>query len=105
MASPRAPTHDLEPVEDDGSVMDITDPSFNSEDPTTWGFTPPERKVDGLAVRGGRLYYAVAAGPQIWSVGIKADGSFGDATLGARRHRPRSRPTKSPASSSIRKAG
>src|SRR5436305_13217246 len=27
-------------------------------------------------MHGGRLYYAVAAGPQVWSVGIKLDGSF-----------------------------
>jgi hypothetical protein len=70
------PGHSLAPVADDGSVMDITDPAFNAEDPSTWGFTPPERKVYGLAVHGGRLYYAVAAGPQVWSVGINLDGSF-----------------------------
>ncbi|HEX4392106.1 MAG TPA: hypothetical protein VH084_11285 [Mycobacterium sp.] len=28
-------------------------------------------------MHGGRLYYAVAAGPQVWSVGINDDGSFG----------------------------
>jgi hypothetical protein len=71
------PTHELEPVADDGSAMAITDPTFNSEDPASWGFTQPERKVFGLAVAGGRLFYAVAA--QIWSVRINADGSFGTA--------------------------
>ena len=70
------PNHALPAVADDGSEMDITKPAFNSEDPTTWGFTQPERKVNGLAVHDGRLYYAVAAGPQIWSVGINLDGTF-----------------------------
>jgi hypothetical protein len=71
----------LDPVEDDGSEMDVTDPSFNSEDPSTWGFTQPERKVNGLAMQNGRLYYTVESSddavPQIWSVKIKSDGSFG----------------------------
>ncbi|MBL8592148.1 MAG: hypothetical protein JNK01_05640, partial [Devosia sp.] len=71
------PTHELEPVADDGTEMSISDPAFNSEDPTTWGFTPAERKVFGLAINGGRLFYAVAS--QIWSVRINADGSFGTA--------------------------
>jgi len=71
------PAHGLDPVNDDGSSIDITDPSFNSEDPSTWGFTQPERKVDGLAAHGGRLYYAVAEGPSVWSVRINADGSLG----------------------------
>lgn len=73
------PEHGLDPVADDGSAMAVTDPAFNSEDPATWGFTPAGRKVFGLAARGGRLYYAVAEGPQIWSVRIEADGSFGAA--------------------------
>lgn len=77
------PAHDLEPIEDDGSAMDITDPAFDSEDPSTWGFTQPERKITGLAAEGGRLYYSVESSesgvPQIWSVRIKADGSFGSA--------------------------
>ncbi len=73
------PTHGLTAVADDGSAVDITDPAFDSQDPTTWGITQPERKVDGLAVHGGRLYYAVADGPAVWSVKINPDGSFGDA--------------------------
>src|SRR6185437_3550436 len=74
------PTHGLAAIADDGSEIDVTNPSFNSEDPATWGFTPTARRVYGLAVHGGRLYYAAAEGPEIWSVGINADGSFaGDA--------------------------
>jgi len=57
--------------------LDITNPQFDSEDPATWGYAPAERLVFGLAVRGNRLYYAVADGLQIWSVAILADGSFG----------------------------
>lgn len=73
------PEHELDPVADDGSAMSITDPAFNTEDPTTWGITQPERKVYGLAVQGGRLYYSVADALSIWSVRINADGSFGAA--------------------------
>ena len=31
----------------------------------------------GLGLRAGRLYYAVAEGPSIWSVSINLDGTFG----------------------------
>ena len=71
------PTHGLAAVADDGSEIDVTNPAFNTEDPTTWGFTQAERKVSGLGLHGGRLYYAVADGPQVWSVKINPDGSFG----------------------------
>jgi hypothetical protein len=54
----------------------ITSAAFDTEQPATWGFADPERLVFGLAVHGNRLYYAVAAGPEIWSVGIQADGGF-----------------------------
>jgi hypothetical protein len=57
--------------------LDITNPAFDSANPATWSYAPPERRVFGLAVRDGRLYYAVAAGLQIWSVSIAPDGSFG----------------------------
>ena len=71
------PEHGLDPVADDGSTIDVGDPAFDTENPDTWGFTQPERRVNGLAVQGGRLYYAVADGPQVWSVRIEADGNFG----------------------------
>ena len=70
------PARALPPVADDGSRMDISNPAFNAEDPATWGLTPEGRRVGGMAVHGGRLYYAVAEGPQVWSVGIELDGSF-----------------------------
>ncbi|MEQ1770228.1 MAG: hypothetical protein ABL879_10340 [Devosia sp.] len=71
------PMHELEAVEDDGIQADITDAAFNTEDPTTWGFTQAERRVDGLAANNGRIYYWVAG--QIWSVRLNEDGSFGTA--------------------------
>ena len=62
---------------DDGARADIKSPTFDSENPATWGFTQPERRVWGLGLRAGRLYYAVADGPSIWSVSINLDGTFG----------------------------
>ena len=56
--------------------LNIASDRFDSENPATWGFAPAGRQVWGLAVNEGRLYYSVSAGPRIWSVGIKADGSF-----------------------------
>lgn len=62
--------------------VDITNPAFDTETPATWGFAPPERRVYGLAVHKQRLYYSVAAGPQVWSVGLAGDGGFtGDARV------------------------
>ncbi len=57
--------------------LDITSAGFDSEDPGTWGYAAPKRRVWGLAVHGGRLFYAVARGeasayPQVWSVGLDA---------------------------------
>jgi hypothetical protein len=72
----------LSPVPfDPGNRLNIADSKFDSENPDSWGFAPPERRVWGLAVHGGRLFYSVgngaaAQGPQIWSVGIQQDGSF-----------------------------
>lgn len=68
----------LPPVTYDASRrLDIKDSGFDVEDPSSWGFADTERRVWGLAVHDGRLYYAVAEGPEIWSVGIeKADGAF-----------------------------
>ena len=53
-------------------------PQFDSADRATWNIAAPERRIFGLAVHQRRLYYAVADSLQIWSVGLKADGSFGD---------------------------
>ena len=72
----------LPEVADDGSQLDIADPSFDANDPSTWGYTQQDRRVFGLAVNNGRLYYATAGTPQVWSVGIGADGALaGDAQL------------------------
>jgi hypothetical protein len=61
---------------DPSKQLGITSPQFDSEQPATWGYTAPERRIYGLGIRANRLYYAVAAGLQIWSVGLNADGSF-----------------------------
>ncbi len=69
----------LDPVTDDGAVMDIKGGAFDSEDPETWGYTQDERRVWGVAVHGGRLYYAVGDAAEIWSVDILDNGVFGTA--------------------------
>ena len=51
-------------------------PPLIRETPSTWGFAAPPRRVFGLAVWKDRLYYAVAQGPQVWSVGLGQDGAF-----------------------------
>ncbi len=56
--------------------LDITGFQFDAEDPDTWAYARAERRVWGLAVHQGRLYYGVAEGPQIWSVGINAANGF-----------------------------
>ncbi len=56
--------------------INITNPAFNAENPTSWGFANLKRRVWGLGVNGGRLYYAAAEGPDIWSVGLTANGRF-----------------------------
>lgn len=70
------PARGLDPVADDGAVMDIQGAAFDSEDPDTWGYTQDERRVWGVQVHGGRLYYAVGQKAEIWSVGIARDGTF-----------------------------
>lgn len=70
------PAHGLDEVADDGAVMDIEGAAFDSEDPDTWGYTQDERRVWGVAVHGGRLYYAVGEKAEVWSIGIARDGTF-----------------------------
>jgi uncharacterized repeat protein (TIGR01451 family) len=64
--------------DDPGRRMDIHDAAFNAEDPQTWGYADKKRRVTGLAIEAGRLFYAIAEGPSVWSVGLLADGSIGD---------------------------
>ena len=76
------PAAQLPPVPfDPRNRLNIATPRFDSTNPDSWGYAPPERRVWGLAMSDGRLYYsarngAAAEGPQIWSVGIAKDGSF-----------------------------
>jgi hypothetical protein len=66
----------LPPVPGNTQRIDIKSPKFNSEDPATWNYAAPPRRVFGLAVHEHRLYYAVADSLQVWSVGLKPDGAF-----------------------------
>jgi uncharacterized repeat protein (TIGR01451 family) len=61
---------------DAASRVNISNRQFRPADPSTWGYAPPSRRIFGLAVHAGRLYYAVAEGLQIWSVGLAPDGAF-----------------------------
>ncbi len=62
---------------DPSRAVSIASDQFSADKPETWGYAAPERRVFGLAVANGRLYYAIADQLQIWSVGINPDGSFG----------------------------
>jgi hypothetical protein len=57
--------------------LNIESPAFDTGNPATWAYAPQARRVFGVAVNRGRLYYAVTAGLRIWSVSILPDGSFG----------------------------
>ncbi len=76
-------TAGLAAVDDDGTSLDITNPAFDTNNPETWGYTQKERRVFGLAISNGRLYYASEGVPQqVWSIGLTDTGGFaGDATL------------------------
>ncbi|MDH3579729.1 MAG: hypothetical protein OEM91_03795, partial [Hyphomicrobiales bacterium] len=67
---------------DPKSRVAIIDPAFNAEDISTWGFADPARRVWGLGVQDGRLFYASVGGPldgpKIWSVGLDGTGEFAD---------------------------
>lgn len=63
-------------VPDEGERLNIESPNFDSSKPSSWKITQLERRIDALAVHDGRLFFAVAEGPQIWSVGLEADGNF-----------------------------
>lgn len=68
----------LPPVAYDPSQrLDITKPAFHAEDAASWHYAQRGRMVWGLKVSNDRLYYATAEGPQVWSISIGADGSFG----------------------------
>lgn len=59
----------------------IASAAFDAQDPASWDYAPAPRRVWGLAVHEGRLFYSVGDGsdgqpPQIWSVGLLEDGGF-----------------------------
>ncbi len=71
------PVEDLDPVVmPEITGTDITSPAFDTTNPDTWGFASDRRRVWGVAVHGGRLYYSVARGiarPEIWSLAIERE--------------------------------
>src|SRR5260221_3153934 len=68
----------LAPVPDQTqSRLNIQSPAFDPGNPQSWNYPAPARRTFGLAVRQLRLFYALAEGPQIWSVALNPDGSFG----------------------------
>ena len=76
-ALPGARREGLPPVTVEFAAADrCPSPQFDSTQPATWNYAAPERRIFGLAVYQHRLYYAVADSLQVWSVGLKADGSF-----------------------------
>ena len=70
------PVRGLAAVADDGAVMDIQGAAFDTEDPESWGYTQDERRVWGVQVHGGRVYYAVGEKAEIWSVGLTREGAI-----------------------------
>jgi hypothetical protein len=74
--------------------VDPASPRFDSTQPATWNYAAPERRVFGLAVHQQRLYYAVADGLQIWSVGLGSDGGFQDDAMIELAVPPSSGPTE-----------
>lgn len=72
------PKAGLAAVKDDGKRMEISSPAFDGEDPATWAYTQAERRVWGVAVDDGRLFYAVGDKAEIWSVGIGDGGRFAE---------------------------
>jgi len=71
------PSGGLPPIAPGGLPINIQAPTFNTENPDTWGFAQPARRVFALAVYRNRLYYSVAQGPQVWSAGIGPGGTIG----------------------------
>lgn len=65
----------LRPVAfDPARRLDITHAPFDASLPETWNYAAAERRVFGLGIHDGRLYYAVAANLEIWSVALTPEG-------------------------------
>lgn len=68
----------LVPVPDQSERrLSIESPTFDPGDLRTWSLPPPTRRPFALAVHKGRLFYAIADGPQVWSVPLAQNGGFG----------------------------
>ena len=57
--------------------VNIHSPAFDPSNPQSWNLPPPARRTFGLAIYKNRLFYALAEGPQVWSVSLAPDGGFG----------------------------
>jgi len=66
------PLADLPPAPLVPAASGSSSPDFRPAVPASWGLAPLSRRVWGLAVHRGRLYYGAAEGPSLWSVGIDA---------------------------------
>jgi hypothetical protein len=57
--------------------LDIQSSAFEPSSPPSWNLPPPARRTFGLSIYKNRLFYALADGPQVWSVALGPDGGFG----------------------------
>ena len=64
------PVADLPPVPLAPPAPGPHSPHFRPAVPSSWGLAPLPRRIWGLAVHRGRLYYGAAEGPSLWSVGL-----------------------------------
>jgi hypothetical protein len=72
--------------------LNIQNPAFDPGNPQSWNLPPPARRTFGLAIFKNRLLYAIAEGPQVWSVALTPDGGFGDSAAWELSARPSPRP-------------
>jgi hypothetical protein len=85
----------LVPVPDQpGQRLNIQSTAFDPGNPQSWNFPPPARRTFGLAIYKNSLFYALADGPQVWSVGLAPDGGFGKNVSWELSLPPGSRPTE-----------
>jgi len=73
--------HHLKPIIHNAhDRADITSKNFDATNVKTWGYTREGRRVYGLTVTKGRLFYAVYNGKnipsEIWSMGLDKKGNF-----------------------------
>ncbi len=71
------PAAQMQPVPfDPRGRASIARAEFDTENPDTWGFASPSRRVYAVTIHQGRLYYSAGEKSQIWSIGIAQNGAF-----------------------------